>query len=136
MIFSCLKYFDSTPNSYILATLCATVSAVYLYMNLFNESLMVTHAAAFSIACLGCLVTGTKLQNMICVTSFLILINMKSYTFLCNLLGRFPYSFSIGEAVLVIQGATVFVFVTVQNILLNNTSPSTLFCQVRNIAQN
>nr|CAG4651243.1 EOG090X0BFL [Simocephalus serrulatus] len=55
---------------------------------------------------------------MMKIQVFIIFINMKCYKLLCNLLNSFPCSFSIGEAVLVIQGAIVFIFITVQNLLL------------------
>lgn len=131
MIFSCLKYHDTISDNYILATVCAMVSTVYLYMNLLGKQPTVTHAAAFSVACLGSFIPVTTVGSTVRVICSLVLVNMKSYFFLSTLLKRFPFSFSIGEAILVVQGATVFVFITLLNCLMNYKNPGALFCQVR-----
>ncbi len=132
MIFSCLKYrHEEILSSYTMATVCAAVSSVYLYMNLFNKKPITTHAAAAAVAVTGCLLIGLDLYNVVRVTSFLLLLNMKNYFFLCKLLGQFPCSFSIGEAILVIEGSVVFTFATISNCVLDDTDSSTVFCQVR-----
>ena len=130
MIFSCLKYNEAVPTSYKLATVCSIVSSVFLYMNLFNKKPLITHVTALAVALFGCLLTGSALVTLINFTCLMILINLKSYTFLCKLFHHFPCSFSIGEAILAVQGTIVFCFVSISNCLLDGSNLSTAFCQV------
>ena len=56
---------------------------------------------------------------------------MKSYSLLEYVLQKFPFSFSMGEAVVVVEGTIILVFSTVANLLLTtNSSNATLFSQV------
>ncbi|XP_046453406.1 dolichol kinase-like isoform X2 [Daphnia pulex] len=130
MIFSCLKYHETVSTSYKLATICSTVSLVFLYMNLFNKKPLITHVTALAVALSGCLLTGTALVTVMKFTCFMILINIKSYTFLCKLFLHFPCSFSIGEAILAVQGTIVFCFVSISNCVLDGSNLSTAFCQI------
>ncbi|XP_057375490.1 dolichol kinase-like [Daphnia carinata] len=131
MILSCLKYQELVSRSYVLATASAAMSCIYLFMNLYGTvKSIITHAIVIAMAIYGCLVAGLDLITVIYWTSLLIIINIPSYTLLCKLLERFPCSFSIGEAMLVVQGTSVFVFVTISNCLLNSSNLSTVFCQI------
>ena len=128
MCLSWLKYYQIVSTSYSLATLCAIVSTLYIYLDLFSQRRITTHILAVLVALTGCMaIEGNTIRH----TSFLILINMKSYSLLSTLLKRFPFSFTIGEAIFVTQGMIVFTFVTIVNCLLIDTHPSTIFCQVR-----
>jgi hypothetical protein len=130
MILSCFKYHEAVLTSYKLATVCSIVSSVFLYMNLFNKKPFVTHVTAVVVALFGCLLVGSVLVTAIQFTCLMIIINIKCYTLLCKLLCQFPCSFSIGEAILVIQGAIAFCYVSVSNFLLGESNLSTIFCQV------
>lgn len=130
MILSCLKYQELVSRSYVLTTTSAVVSSTYLFMNLYGTRPILAHAIVIAVATYGCLVAGFDLITVIYWTSLFIIINMPSYLLLCKLLDRFPYSFSIGEAMLVVQGTSLFVFVTISNCLLNSSNFSTVFCQV------
>ena len=69
--------------------------------------------------------------RLLCLTSVIILLNMKSYSLLEYVLQKFPFSFSMGEAVVVVEGTIILVFSTVANLLLTtNSSNATLFSQV------
>lgn len=131
MILSCLKYQEEVSTSYVLATTSAAMSSTFLYMNLYNTKPIITHATAIALAIFGCLLAGLPVITVIYLTSFLIVVSMQISALLYNLLQQFPCSFSIGEAMLVVQGSSVFVFVTISNSLLNSSSLSTIFCQVR-----
>lgn len=130
MIFSSLKYHEAVPTSYKLATICSIVSSVFLYMNLFNKKQIPTIATALAVALSGCLLTGSALVTVMEFTCLMIIINFKSYKFLCKLLHHFPHSFSIGEAILAVQGTIVFSFVSISNCLLGGSNLSTMFSQV------
>lgn len=130
MILSCLKYQELVSRSYVLTTTSAVVSSTYLFMNLYGTRPILAHATVIAVATYGCLVAGFDLITVIYWTSLFIIINMPSYLLLCKLLDRFPYSFSIGEAMLVVQGTSLFVFVTISNCLLNSSNFSTVFCQI------
>ncbi|EFX80525.1 putative SMC6, structural maintenance of chromosome protein 6, copy B [Daphnia pulex] len=130
MIFSCLKDHETVSISYKLASICSTVSLVFLYMNLFNKKPLITHVTALVVALSGCLLTGTALITVMKFMCFMILINIKSYTFLCKLFLHFPCSFSIGEAILAVQGTIVFCFVSISNCVLDGSNLSTAFCQI------
>jgi len=69
--------------------------------------------------------------RLLCLTSVIILLNIKSYSLLECLLKKFPFSFSMGEAVVVVEGTIILVFSTLANLLLKtNSSNTTLFSQV------
>lgn len=54
-------------------------------------------------------------MSSVLTSSIITTINMKSYSFLLTLLERFPYSFSIGEATLIIEGFLFKVFFKLYN---------------------
>ncbi|KAI9554032.1 putative SMC6 [Daphnia sinensis] len=130
MISSCLKYQELVSRSYMLATVSAVVSSSYLFVKLYGTRPIMAHAILIAVATYGYLLAGFDLITVISWSSLLLIINMPSYILLCKLLERFPCSFSIGEAMLVVQGTGVFIFVTISNYLLNSSYLSTVFCQI------
>lgn len=131
MVLSCIRYQSETSTSYILASICSTVTCVFVYLNLFNENLSTIYTSAIVLALCECILLLKNDVIFIFVTICLLIVaNMKSYKLFCYLLNQFPNCFSIGEAILVVQGIIVFPFATFSHCFFQDTAPSIIFSQV------
>ena len=119
-----------------MTSLCSLVSSVYINLHLFNWKPLNIHIFSTIVTLAGCFfflsgVLDGVMGRLLCLTSVIILLNMKSYSLLEYVLQKFPFSFSMGEAVVFVEGTIILVFSTVANLLLTtNSSNATLFSQV------
>ena len=132
MILSCCRY--QTSSSYEMTSLCCLASSVYIVLHLFNWKPLNVHVIASTITLLSCYLLTSPLNGImraLRLSCVIILFNMKSYSLLEQVLHKFPHSFSIGEAVLIVEGIIIFLFSTFANLFaIEPSSNSTLFSQV------
>ena len=140
LITSCY-HFNETPASasYKMTSLCSLVSSVYINLHLFNWKPLNIHIVSTMITLAGCFFLSVLdgVMGLLCLASVIILLNIKSYSLLEYVLKTFQFSFSIGEAVVVVEGTIILVFSTLVNLFLaNDSSNTTLFSQVKPLLQN
>lgn len=104
---------------------------MYLLSGLLKQNGLFAHLAIITTAIvLDLVVLFTDLQTAIRFTCIAVLCSVRSPQALNNLLKCFPLSFSLGEAILVIQGSIMFFVTALANCYDETTASSTIFSQV------
>nr|CAG4641955.1 EOG090X0BFL [Eurycercus lamellatus] len=80
----------------------------------------IVHLITFISAFVSCMANDVGIINALQITCAMVLLTMKSHSFLIKLLLKFPFSFSIGEAVLIIEGTLAFFCSVITNCIINN----------------
>lgn len=131
-LLSATVYQDHVSLSFLVAVTTSWVCSMYLIAGLFNQKKLFTHLGIFfATIILSKLILDLDLQTCVKFTCIAVLCSVRSFQALNLLLKHFPLSFSLGEAMLVVQSAISFVVVAVGNMLDgSNAATSTIFSQV------
>jgi len=130
MVLSHIRYGpinDSYSQTKISSVLIVTL---FLYHQLFKGNMMLLNL--FSVGSFFILSASLHSLTIISTSStiLVLLLTRNAFSYFQMLVRLFPYSFSIGEAILVIQGAVLFLVSTIYNCDNEAHSTSCLFTQV------
>lgn len=130
MILSYIKYGAVNDSNLPTKVLSILIAAISLYHQLFKGNLILLNL--FSIGAFFLLCASLQSLTIISVSCTVLVsfIIRNVYSYYQILLRLFPLSFSIGEAILVIQGAILFLVSTIYNSGDEAHSTSCLFVQV------
>lgn len=130
MVLSYIRYETDNDSNFHTKVLSILIFTVSLYHQLFKGRLFLLNL--FSIGSFFLLCASLRSFTIISLSSTVLvsLLIRNGYSYFQMLLRLFPLSFSVGEAILVVQGALLFVVSTIYNCGDEAHSTSCLFAQV------